>query len=1070
MNPWTVLGIEPTEDESAIKRAYMQKLPLFHPEEDQEGFRRLREAYEEALRSLTAEPPAEDDTPSGLVVKEFAAIYRDFSQRIDPVAWQKVLDQDVCQRIDMQQEIGEKLLLFFMQNCHLPHFIWKLLADFFVWPAYQDVLKQRFPPNYIDFVLNQSVHEDSIRYELFPRQEGLEYDLFIGNYLKLLDIVGSDQQEGLEALMLETDLLGIDHPDYALLKLRYYLLSKQPELALPLADTLLEQYPEDIPALHGVAQCWLHNKGPEAARPIFEKVLRENPEHYNARVGLANCAYLQEDYAEAKEKYRELLLEYPYDIYVANAFFNSNEKLIPLYEEKLAADKEDQDTVYKLASCYHNCRRFSEAQNLLAQVTPEAAFAAKHHNIYAYALMVAGEKEEALKNYYLWEGLEEDRLRVVRELPLELLSLGQEEEALTKCELYLQDYPQEAVLYDVKAGVLRKRKQSKEAMELIEQGLAVNKSYLNLHIQKAELLYELRNYGAALDSASAALHIYPYMYNMLLLQVKIYYDADDFQKVLSICETIDSYRIEDSQTDLYRALANINLEQEIPASLDLLDRYLESDPANNLAVDALKDYFAGNNDYDKALTYLDRAIIGNPEQPFFRLDRARIYRRQRKLEDAKQELDWIEQNRPLEIADFYNEKGFLYEALDDNDAARSCYEKAIALNEYDALAYGNLAGIFAQAHEYEKAVEYYTKQLAIREHPHYYISRGLAYGNLGKTEDEKADYLKTIELDSEYAYAYNNMGVVLYDENSFSEAVEYLTKALELEPGLLSSHQYLAKSFIALGQTEKALVSLNNGIAACQEVANKGAIQALLCDKLDLLRNWGRYEEALAVKESVDLAESADIYRTLGYCAYEARQDQLALRYLEKALSIDRSDAETYRALGHFYGYGLKRMRKAIKFCQKAVELDHDDYHNHLYLARIYELNEDPRSAAPHFAKALDLLLKVSDLERRPCDHYDMGDCYRGLQQDEKALDCYRQALEGAKSYPACVIHTCYESLFGLASLYEGHGDLEQARRFYDQTIAVMPDREYVAKREAFLAKQSGTPKKKGLLDIFRKR
>ena len=46
---WTTLGIEPTKDVSAIKRAYAEKSKTCHPEEDPEGFMKLRQAYQAAL-------------------------------------------------------------------------------------------------------------------------------------------------------------------------------------------------------------------------------------------------------------------------------------------------------------------------------------------------------------------------------------------------------------------------------------------------------------------------------------------------------------------------------------------------------------------------------------------------------------------------------------------------------------------------------------------------------------------------------------------------------------------------------------------------------------------------------------------------------------------------------------------------------------------------------------------------------------------------------------------------------------------------------------------------------------
>jgi hypothetical protein len=77
MSCWTILGLPADADTRSIKRQYATLLKQTRPDEDPEGFQRLREAYEHALSikewEQLHEESSDDDTSwdlTGLSVVE----------------------------------------------------------------------------------------------------------------------------------------------------------------------------------------------------------------------------------------------------------------------------------------------------------------------------------------------------------------------------------------------------------------------------------------------------------------------------------------------------------------------------------------------------------------------------------------------------------------------------------------------------------------------------------------------------------------------------------------------------------------------------------------------------------------------------------------------------------------------------------------------------------------------------------------------------------------------------------------------------------------------------------------
>lgn len=123
------------------------------------------------------------------------------------------------------------------------------------------------------------------------------------------------------------------------------------------------------------------------------------------------------------------------------------------------------------------------------------------------------------------------------------------------------------------------------------------------------------------------------------------------------------------------------------------------------------------------------------------------------------------------------------------EEATKYYDIAIEANPDDSYLYYSRAlsiysedGLYAALSDIETVIELGGEDWYLSQA---YTFRGLYYlqqlGNVGLI-DAMSDFQKAIELDSKNAYAYNNMGTAYIRMGDLSLAIEYIEKAIELNP------------------------------------------------------------------------------------------------------------------------------------------------------------------------------------------------------------------------------------------------------------------------------------------------
>ncbi len=181
---------------------------------------------------------------------------------------------------------------------------------------------------------------------------------------------------------------------------------------------------------------------------------------------------------------------------------------------------------------------------------------------------------------------------------------------------------------------------------------------------------------------------------------------------------------------------------------------------------------------------------------------------QKKLEEQSKEQEkftglksMFEQGQTL-----YNDKKYA--------EAAAMFEQAVLLAKDKNLAavVGRLADSYAQAHQYDKAVENYQKVILLDPtNAQYHSGLGNVYANTGKVPEAQAEFQKSADLDpANAAKSYFNLGATLYNTGKMDEAAAAFKKATEIDTKYADAYALMGRALmgkVTLGPDGKTVIA-----------------------------------------------------------------------------------------------------------------------------------------------------------------------------------------------------------------------------------------------------------------------
>ena len=851
---WTILGIEQTKDLEAIKAAYRERLKMTNPEDNPEGFKELRSAYEEALAyAESSEEVQRDETPTGLWMEKVAAAYADFQTRTKLSTWQELFKDEVLVELGQRSVAEEKFFRFLMGHWFLPQDVFQLIVDEFDVLERREELATSYAHDFIEYaVIEGAEFGPNMPFDLYkPGVNADECDRLRHLYNQALNADG----EELDRLLEEIKSLGETHPYAEALCLRSLYGTDREDYAKETVKKMAAEYPDVLPLITMYMNDLMADGFYDEGEALADHILELEPMSFAAHIHKADCIRNNGD-IEAAKKFlwdfcEKLPTSHPLIRSVEAEISQWNEEEIVRLEAEAGTNPEKID---ELIWCYLQNERYEDALKALDRIDEDSfEDKYKYHNVVARTLMYNNQQKEAIPH-----------LQFLDEYLDKLEDDGTEE---TKRRLSRQkDYLMMQADCLKQAGYEQDAFQAlKKAQKLAPEDTAVmlNMGMHYCHVNDYQAALEILGKAKAIDSGSPLIR-----YHLALANYCEHNDRTAFEEINEAISMDGS------------VLAYYTLKMEI-----MLRNGLYED------AHAMMEFFEGAGVTDLTLYKYYQAMLAEFEEkdPGKALT---LYRECAEMFEGGNYLERAE-NMYYRLCCLEEEGRNIVKNRKDFEFMRDTIDKGIAVNPNDIQCLFYKAWLLRQVEDIEGALELYDKMESFPNHP-ISIERGKAatyYADLIKYAAEAKEYYEKVqkvtpdEIALHWYIGTCDRYLRLYDEGEkhFKKLIEY-DDDYDGYRGLSYIYEY-KKDF------EKVITQLDEMYARTDDDDKRGDI---LYRKYKMYAHMSDFENGLATLDKLHVVDDAYYYYRLKLEYYEMFGKFDEAREFLKEWEKSREDRKAY--------------------------------------------------------------------------------------------------------------------------------------------------------------------------------